>query len=44
MLVEHYDNIMCLRFGPIQKILYVFCDLSVRKKDWRSRKRGAQAT
>jgi hypothetical protein len=32
-----------LSFGPIEKH-YVFCDLSVREKDWRSRARGAQAT
>jgi hypothetical protein len=34
----------CLRFGPIDKIFYVFGDLSVREKDWRSRARGAKAT
>jgi hypothetical protein len=43
-----------LRFGPIDKIFmfsvtlacarYVFCDVSVREKDWCSRARGAQAT
>ena len=30
-------------FGPIKNI-NVFCDVSVREKDWRSRARGAQAT
>ena len=33
-----------LSFGPIEKNIYVFCDLSVREKDWRSRARGAKAT
>ncbi len=32
-----------LSFGPIEK-QYVFCDVSVREKDWRSRARGAKAT
>ncbi len=33
-----------LSFGPIVKKDYVFCDVSVREKDWRSRARGAKAT
>ncbi len=32
-----------LSSGPIEKY-YVFCDLSVREKDWRSRARRAKAT
>ncbi len=30
-----------LSFGPIENI-YVFCDLSVREKDWRSRAQDAE--
>jgi hypothetical protein len=32
-----------LSFGSIEKY-YVFCDLSVREKDWHSRARGAKAS
>ena len=32
------------KFWTHLKISNVFCDVSVRKKDWRSCKRGAQAT
>jgi hypothetical protein len=32
------------KFGPIQTMCYVFCDLSAREKDWRSHVRGAQAS
>ena len=46
---------MCVKWGELKyrevpkfwthwKIFYVFCDVSVREKDWRSRARGAQAT
>ncbi len=43
----HYD-LRCvtagyLSFGPIEKYC-VFCELSVREEDWRSRARGAKAT
>ncbi len=47
VLGQHLDDMVCtmgyLRFGPIEEY-YVFCDLSVRKKDWRNRARGAKAT
>jgi hypothetical protein len=29
---------------PLKNICYVFCNLSVREKDWRSHARGAKAT
>jgi hypothetical protein len=47
------DAQSCQAFEPVpwgpkfwihRKIFYGFCDLSVRKKDWRSRARGAKAT
>ena len=33
-----------LSFGPIENVHYVFRDLSLCEKDWRSCARGAQAT
>ena len=37
-------TIVCLSFGPIGQKIYDFCDVSMREKAWRSRKRVAQAT
>ncbi len=42
--VEQFTSTaVCLSFGPILKY-FIFCDLSEREKDWRSRARGVQAT
>ncbi len=38
-----YSTVGYLSFGPIEKIL-CFCDLSVRKKVWRSHARGETET
>ena len=40
--VLHYRSVP--KFWAHQKIFHVFCDHSVREKDWRSRARGAKAT
>jgi len=42
--VHLQSTVVCLSFGPIENIYYVFCDLSVRENDWRSRARAAKAT
>ena len=38
--VDRFGTAGYLRFGPIEKYImkkyYVFCDLSVREKDWRA--------
>ena len=43
MQYDHF-TVGYLSFGPIEKMYNVFCDLSVREKDWRSRARGVKAT
>ena len=45
LALYHCRTVGYLSFGPIEKYKKnVFCDLSVREKDWRSRARGAKAT
>ena len=34
---KQYRRVPYLSFGPIDKAYYVFCDLSVREKDWRDK-------
>ncbi len=36
-LIRSTYTAVCLSFGPIEKVFYAFCDVSVREKDWRGK-------